>query len=370
MSEARQYDPILLDALHERQRVEDIDGVPTLMKIVPDDDRPNCLDPRVKKVVERKHIMFAQRHKATRGRYSLANERWRPDKVTYDLVDAPIDMGEQLIDVNGTHKIDVYTYRRADMAGEVVPSYIFIHGGGYTAGNEHLYHNQMRYLAEQSGALVIFPDYRLAPEAPFPAAVDDCWATVRWVHQNAVELGVNPTKIMVGGDSAGGSLSAACALKDEEAFIAHIFLLYPGSDNSDYRTNPLYTWSYDHYDVLPEHKELAYGRIDRIRSGCDGITDETSLYTQGHASLRDPLISAVFAADEQFAKFPPTTVAYSEFDYLRVSNEYLAKRLIDAGRDVRVIRYCGCDHGFMDFFGSEPQAEDVCLEMVADLKSL
>ena len=80
----------------------------------------------------------------------------------------------------------------------------------------------MQYIAEQSGAVVVFPEYRLAPENPFPAPVEDAWGAVQWVHAHAAELGADPAKLMVAGDSAGGSLTNACVLQDEKGIIRKI----------------------------------------------------------------------------------------------------------------------------------------------------
>lgn len=364
----RKYDVSLVDAIRDKQHMEDVGGVPTLVKPIPDDDRDHVLDPRVAQVAARKKAMFAQRAKDAGG-YSLANERFRPDKVTYDLCEHEVVVKEQLIDVDGTHMIDVFTYRDVEAEG-ALPVVCYFHGGGFTAGDERIYHNQMRFLAEKAGALVVFPVYRLAPEAPFPAGIDDCWATVRWAHEAAAELGADPDRIMVAGDSAGGGLSCACLVKDDGGLIKQAFLLYPVCDSTDYVKQTRYHWSYDHYPVIEEHRELAASRIDRIRVGSEGATAEGSIYVQGKTSLEDPLVSVIYAGEEVMRRFPPVTIAYSEYDYLRMGAEYFARQLAGLGKDVRPICYKGCDHGVLDFFGSEPQAEDIMLEMAADARGM
>ena len=364
MDENRTYDPALVAAMRARERVVDVGGMPTVMKLIPDDDREHVLDPRVREAAARKRVMFAERAEKAGG-YSLANERYRPDKVTRDLTTEEVLETERLIDVGGTHKIDVFTYRSAS-APERAKALVFLHGGGFTAGTERIYHNQMRFLAQLTGALVVFPDYRLAPECPFPAAIEDAMATVTWVHDSAEELGVDAKKIMVGGDSAGGSLTCSCLLRDERHLIKRAYLLFPSCDSSDYRTQELYRWSEDLYPVVDEDRELAWSRIDRIRKG-QVATSAESIYIQGKTSLDDPLVSVVYATDEQLAAMPPITVAVSEYDFLRVAAEYFARRLHDVGNEVRLVRYCGCDHGFLDLFGFEPQAEEVCMDMADEL---
>lgn len=361
----RKYDKELVAAIRRKEHVEDIGGMPVDMKPIPDDDRECVLDPRVKATMERKRALFAERASKKTG-YSLLNERWRPDKVTYDLCSGEVSETEQLIDVCGTHQIDVFSYRGVSAAKENAPAYIFLHGGGYTAGTERIYHNQMRFLAEVSGAVVIFPDYRLAPEAPFPAAIEDCTACVRWVHDNASLLGVDSSKIMLGGDSAGGGLTCSCVLKDSARLIARAYLLFPGCDSSDYHTQDIYDWSWDLYPVVEDECELVRNRIDRIRTSVE-IPAEKSVYVQGKTTYENPLVSIVYASDEQLEGFPPITVAVSEYDYLRIGAEYFSRRLYELGREIRLVRYRGCDHGFLDLFGTEPQAEEVLLDMADEI---
>lgn len=289
--------------------------------------------------------------------------------MTYDLNTEQIKVEERLIEVGNTHRIDVFTYRAASAPAAGAPLYVFLHGGGFTAGTERIYHNQMRFIAEKAHAVVVFPDYRLAPEAPFPAGIEDCVATIAWAHDYAAELGADPEKIMVGGDSAGGALTCACILEDKEHYIKRAYLLFPSCDSRDYRTLTDYTWSFDSYPVVDEDKELAYSRIDRIRNAMHD-TAESSIYIQGKTTLDDPLVSANCASDEQLSAFPPITVASCEYDFLRVGSEHFARRLAHLGKEVRPVRYCGCDHGFLDLFGTEPQAEEVCLDMADEVARL
>ncbi len=119
--------------------------------------------PACGEIIIKKGTMFANRAKAG---WTLSSERYRPDKVTYDLIETPVDCTEQLIPIGG-HKIDIYIYRTANIQPNA-PVLVYLHGGGFTAGDIHLFGKQMQYIAEQSGAVVVFPEYRLAPENPFP----------------------------------------------------------------------------------------------------------------------------------------------------------------------------------------------------------
>lgn len=362
----RLYDKALVDAIRAKQYTKTIDGIDVLMKPVPDAP-PAHLDPRLRKIIEQKQVMFAGRSK---GGWKLSNERYRPDKVTYDLTETEVVCTERLIPINNDHMIDLYLYRAA-AAKPGCPVLVYLHGGGFTAGDIHLFGCQMKFIAEQSGALVVFPEYRLAPECPFPAAVEDAWGTVQWVYAHAAELNVDPARLMVAGDSAGGSLTNACVLLDQEKIIRKIIGIYPSWDGSDYHTQTAYTWSYDAYDVVEEDRALAYSRIDRIKGGIDHPAHASgNLYLQGKTTPENPLVSAIFATDDQLKQFPETIIVAAEYDYLRLGSDYAAKRLTKLGVPCRSIRYCGTDHGFLDMIGTIVQSEELCLTIADELKAL
>lgn len=370
----RKYDVSLVDAMRERAYTQDVYGVETLFKPVPDTDEQYVIDPRIAQVIEQKLKMFSERAK---GGWCLSNERFRPDKVTYDLTTAPVEVDERLIPIDGDHLIDLYAYRAAG-APEGCPVLIYLHGGGFTAGDMRLYANQMRLVAELSGAVAVFPEYRLAPECPYPGPIEDCWGAVRWVRAHADELGCDGGKIVVAGDSAGGSLTAACVQKDieqaaagGERLIKKIVAIYPGWDLRDWRTNKGYAWSYDEYPVRADQEEMAKSRIERIRSGTeDAESSSSNLYMQGKTTSDDPLVNLAAASDEVVAQFPETLVISSEYDYLRVGADHMAKRMLDLGVAVRNMRYCGCDHGFFDMLGTYVQAEELCRTLADELKAL
>lgn len=201
---------------------------------------------------------------------------------------------------------------------------------------------------------------------------------MRWVYEHAAELGGDGNKIVVAGDSAGGSLATACVQKDieqaaagGERLIKKIVAIYPGWDLRDWRTLTDYTWSYDEYPVRPDQFEMAKSRIERIRSGTeDSASSSSNLYIQGKTTPDDPLVNLAAASDEVIASFPETLVISSEYDYLRVGADHLARRMQDLGVAVRNMRYCGCDHGFFDMLGTYVQAEELCLTLADEIRAL
>lgn len=358
---ARQYDPALIALLRKKQYVQQVGGVPTLIKPVPDDDRPYVLDARVLEIAKQKKklhesITFAPK-------YSLWAQRYRPDKISYDLTLNPVFRNEILIPIESDHYIDTFFYE-TNLEVTNRTAIIFLHGGGFTAGDHTIYENAMKLIAEQSGALVVFPEYRLAPETPFPGGLADAWGTIRWVCEHADELRISCDKIMVAGDSAGGNLAAGCEVLDDKNIIRSLFLLYPAVDSTPLDKLTAYPWSYDLYPVIEEHREYAINRIDRIKNS--GGFEQ--YYLQGRTKYTDPLVSAVYYTNLQ--KFPHTVIASAEYDFLRVSSDYFASLLLQNGVDITNIHYQGCDHGFLDCFGIEPQAEEVALLIAEEAKKL
>ena len=361
----RKYDKDLVETMRGKQYVENIDGVDILMKPVPDAVREHALDPRLKEIIEKKAVMFKGR---VRGGWRLSNERYRPDKITYDLVEGEVRVDEFLIDVNGDHKIDMYAYLSAD-AKPGCPVLVYLHGGGFTAGDMRLFANQMKLIAEKSGALVLFPEYRLAPECPYPGPVEDCVAAVAWAYEHADDYGANPEKLMVAGDSAGGALSAACVHEDAEGHVKKLMGIYPAYDMRRPCDQDDYAWSYDMYPVVDDERELAYGRIDRIKGSMDAADVATkNLYLQGKTSVDDPLVSAFCSNDGVLSQYPETVVVAAEYDYLRVGSDAMVRKLKGLGVPVRSIRYLGCDHGFLDMLGTIVQSEELCLTIADELK--
>lgn len=219
------------------------------------------------------------------------------------------------------------------VSGGPLPVLVYFFGGGWTLGSVDTSDGICRSLANAAGCLVLTVGYRLAPEAKFPAAVEDCYAATRWVAEHAAELGGDPGRVAVGGDSAGGNLAAAVTLMARERGgpdLAGQLLVYP---NTDYfadtgsmreNTDPwLFNrtsveWYWRHYLTWPE----------------DG---------------RNPLASPLRA--EKLAGLPPALVITAEYDPLRDEGEQYAHRLAEAGVPVHLTRYDGMVHGFFAMAG-------------------
>ena len=241
---------------------------------------------------------------------------------------------------------------------------VHFHGGGFVAVTPEAAENVCRLLAQRSGALVVSVDYRLAPEHPFPAGLEDCWDVVQAVHDSAAEWGVDPDRIAVSGDSAGGNLAAACCVLDARSSrrrLAAQLLVYPAIDLRTDAEGGV-PWSAQAYDV-PADQTLAWASIKYF---VDGGEFFSRTYLQGKSSS-DPTASPIVADP---AVFPPTLVVTAEFDGLRVAIDAFSEQLTHAGVPCRAVRYRGMEHGFFTEVGVFPQASDAVAEMASFFTSV
>ncbi|HWE36078.1 MAG TPA: alpha/beta hydrolase [Isosphaeraceae bacterium] len=213
------------------------------------------------------------------------------------------------------------------------PALMFFHGGGWTIGDLDTVDTPCRRLANGSGCVVVSVDYRRAPEHRFPAALDDAFAATGYVAAHPEEFGVDPDRLAVGGESAGGNLAAAVALRARDRGgppIAFQMLIYPVLDSGC--NTPSYR----------EHAE-GYG-LTRL-----GMRRYWSNYLPDLVSGRDPLAAPASADD--LRGLPPALVQTAEFDVLRDEAESYAARLRAAGVAAECRRYDGLIHGYFYFAG-------------------
>jgi acetyl esterase len=210
---------------------------------------------------------------------------------------------------------------------------VFFHGGGWVLGGLDSHDNLCRALANGAGCLVVSVDYRLAPEHPFPAAPDDCYAATRWVAANAASFGGDSERLAVGGDSAGGNLAAAVALMARDGGgpkLALQLLIYPVTDASlDF----------------PSQNEFADDGFILSRGDMKWFWDH---YLEKPADGANPLASPLRAGN--LANLPPALVQTAGLDPLRDEGEAYAAALKKAGTKVTLTRYDGVTHGFVSFF--------------------
>lgn len=230
------------------------------------------------------------------------------------------------------------------------PALIYLHGGGWSQGSPESHWDITARLAAWSGAVVLSVDYALAPEHPYPAAVQQCQAVLRWVRDEATQLGLDPGRIAVGGDSAGGNLAAATALwaRDAGCGVAAQLLIYPISDFDMTRASVI---------------ENAEGPLLKAA----GLAAAQSAYCPDPAlRVTDPYVAPLRAPDQ--AGLPPTFVAVAEYDPLRDSGRAHAAALGAAGVAVETDAGEELIHGYLHALDYCPAAEARLRRMSAWLK--
>ncbi len=238
----------------------------------------------------------------------------------------------QNITIEGADKnaIPLRIYQPIDK--KQLPILLFIHGGGFTAGSLETHDRPLRKLANQSGFLIIAVDYRLAPEYPFPAAINDCYSALQWVENNAEQINVDRQKIVVGGDSAGGNLATVTALMNRDkgaTDIAAQILIYPNTDLS--LNSATWTSLGDKGYVLTK----------------EGMTSNVSSYVGDNDKINHHYISPLHSED--LSGLPETLIVTGGHDPLHAEGEAYAEKLQKTNSNVTHWHYDGQIHGFFQF---------------------
>ncbi|MGV1036926.1 MAG: alpha/beta hydrolase [Candidatus Nanopelagicales bacterium] len=233
------------------------------------------------------------------------------------------------------------------------PTVLFIHGGGHVIGDLETHDNSARTICRDTEAVVVSIDYRLAPESPWPAAPDDCFAASAWLFEHLADLGGQPARVGIAGDSAGANLAAVTALRSRDAgrdFTAQL-LLYPVVDfQAELESYPSRVEFQDGY-FLTLDDMVWFGRH----------------YAGEVDDLSHPYLSPMHA---DLVGMPAAVVATAEFDPLRDEGEAFARALVAAGVEVVQIRFDGLIHGFFDLGQLSPasaEAVTTCCKVFASL---
>jgi acetyl esterase len=234
--------------------------------------------------------------------------------------------------------------------GAPMPLTIFFHGGGWVIGDLDTHDGVCRFLAGAAGTAVLAIDYRLAPEHPFPAAVEDAWSAFAWVVANAAELGIDPARVGVAGDSAGANLSAVVCLLARAgggAMPAMQLLIYPPTDAAA---------------DLPSRRLFEEGFL---LTKADMDTFQAHYLPPG-TDAADPRASILLAPD--LTGLPPAYVATAGFDPLRDEAEAYALRMREAGVQVALRRHPGLIHSFANQTAISRTARGAMLEAAGALR--
>ncbi|MGC9948186.1 MAG: alpha/beta hydrolase [Bryobacteraceae bacterium] len=230
---------------------------------------------------------------------------------------------------------------------------VYFHGGGWVVCDPDTHDGICRSLARESGAVVVAVDYRLSPEYKFPAAVEDCYVATGWIAANAGPLGIDPRRIAVGGDSAGGNLATVMCMKSRDESgpaLALQALVYPVTNLVSFDT--------------ASYKEFAEGYY---------LTRAEMEWFRGHYLARaedaqNPYASPLLARD--LRGLPPALVITAECDPLRDEGEAYARRLAEAGVEVTCTRYAGMIHPFFSLGGPLSQSRRAIEQVAAAVRGL
>jgi acetyl esterase len=229
------------------------------------------------------------------------------------------------------------------------PVLVFLHTGGWMVGNLDCQDPLCRRITNRTGCIVVSVDYRLAPENPFPAAVEDSFEATQWAASHAAEFGGDPYRLAIVGDSAGANMAAVVALLARDrggTKLAFQLLMFPATD---FRLN------------TPTMEELGEG----YNVTKDQMIWIRNNYLPNSADWTNPLASPLLAPD--LSGLPPALIIYAEYDPLRDDAEAFAASLKEAGVPVKSSRYDGMIHDFIDLF--EEPGERALAEIASALRA-
>lgn len=360
---AKKYDEKLVQALKDRQTVEDYHGAPVLVKNLPDCDEKGAMDPRLyrdqKGALRMMGLMPASMMKMDTSAKGIANLRRMFNGIkSVPCVDTPIWKKHCTVPAEDGYEIPVRIYKlNKEDTGKAVLYYI--HGGGFFGGSPDVVEESVKMFVAKTGLCAVSVDYRLAPENPYPAGHQDCYAVLRWIGENAASFGGDAAHIFVAGDSAGGNLTQYCTTRDREDggnLVKGQLLLYP-SLNVAMVEDEYYNENLKQFDMAPKQKRglskmigMFAGMSDGLESVL-GIKDVHSEYINPYT--RDP------------ANNPPTFLTVGEHDFLKVETLGYGVKLHKAGVETKMVLYKGFGHAYFDNTGVYPQTEDCIDEMAA-----
>ena len=274
-------------------------------------------------------------------------------KVPYQMIELggpeePVAQVDTRV-IGGPVQIPVRVYRPS-LATDL-PVLMFFHGGGFVICNLDTHDRACRALANASGCVVVSVDYRLAPEHKFPAAAEDAYSATCYVAEHAAEFGIDPSRIAVGGDSAGGNLATVVALMARDRggpALKFQLLIYPATDFTEHVTQSERDYGHGHF----LDTELM-----------DWFADQ---YFATQADRQLPYGSPSKASDVQ--RLPPAMIITGECDPLRDQGEAYAEKLRSAGVPVVLKRYDGMIHPFVSLAGIVDAGRDAIREAAAAVR--
>lgn len=360
--EQRKYTVEMLNAIQDRQYTVTENGLEVLIKPIPETDEPGVMDPRFYESVAPmltgfkgllvKTMMKAGARRKTTTQKSADQMRKMMNGIKSIPIIGSVDVKQETI-CNGALKVPIRIYTPKQPKEGLQPVFYYIHGGGFVAGGMDVVEEMCKLVVEKTGCVAVQPEYRLAPEHPFPAGLDDCYAVLKWIYQNASGFGGDPEKICISGDSAGGNLATVCAMRDRDdgnRMVKVQALLYPTVDAAHMKQNM--ETANQVYEITEKHRRVLSGMLDLMGGSLGSVS------MGGFLGAEDETIPYISPSLGDLKGMPPSIILLGEYDFLRVEGDAYARKLKQAGVNVKAVRYRGLSHGFADQVGVIPQAED------------
>lgn len=350
-----------MKALKDRQELTDYYGAPLLVKNLPDCEEKGAMDPRLYqdmkmqlKIMRWMPKKFIKMDISEKG---IANLRKMFNSVkSIPCVAADIQIEKRTVEAEDGYLIPVRIYKK-HKDDEKKPILYYIHGGGFFGGSPDVVEESVKMFVNKTGLCVVSPDYRLAPENPYPTGHEDCYCVLKWIHENAVSFGGDKDHIFAAGDSAGGNLAQYCTTRDREDGFERIkgqLLLYPtlnvaGTEDKYYKPGM------EHFEMAPRQRKglsKMIGMFSEMSSGLEMIL--------GTSDIQNDYLNPY---TRNARNNPPTFLAVGEHDFLKIETLGYGVKLHEAGVEVRMVLYKGFGHAFFDNTGVYPQCEDCIDEM-------
>lgn len=263
-----------------------------------------------------------------------------------------IEVSEKTITQDGM-SIKLFVVRPAGVQG-LLPAFMFFHGGGWVIGDFPTHRRFIRDLVVNSGAAAVHVEYSRSPEARYPVALNECYAATKWVADHGAEIGVNGKNLAVVGNSAGGNLAAAVALKagEQKSPALKLQVLFWPVTNADLETVS--------YNKFATDRFLTKNMMNWFWNH----------YTPDEAARKEAFASPLQASHDQLKGLPPALVQTAENDVLRDEGEAYARKMNEAGVPVTLVRYQGLihDYGLLNPLANVPAVQSALAYAANELK--
>ncbi len=365
--ENRKYTIEALDAIKRREywiKEQDLD---ILVKPIPETDEAGAMDPRFyesvapmmkgfKGALVKLVMKVGSKSGGNIQKGAKQMRRMMNGIKSVPIIDT-VNVREETIRYDSV-SVSIRIYTPKEKKEGLAPVFYYIHGGGFVAGSMDVVDEMCKLVVEKTGCVAVQPEYRLAPENPYPNGFDDCYNVLKWIYTHAEEFGGDHEKICISGDSAGGNLATVCAMKDRDEgthMVKVQALLYPTVDAAHMEENM--KKNKEIYEISEKYSTVLNGMLDMMGSSLSKPT------LGEYLGVPDDTIPYVSPSLGNLKGMPPTLILLGEYDFLRVEDDIFAGRLKKAGTEVKLIRYKGLSHGFADQVGVMPQAEDALQEI-------